>query len=144
MKRLNVILFILIVVMVFASCPIDDPVEPKGPSLEGIKDGTATGLGVGYAADLGEWGKMSKEGYSGDKISVTITVASGYFTDVNIIGDDESPNFGRRIIQRARSVILKKNTFDLVESDIEGVSGSTLTFNGIIEAGNNALDQLRD
>ena len=128
-------------------CTGDDP-EDNGaelpPRLEGIRDGTATGKGDGFGSYLGPLGKNDLEGTIGQQISLTIDVKDGFITEVTIIGPDETPAMAGPLLINAPAVIKAKNTFDLEKADINGTTGATLSFNGIKEAGNDALDQLRE
>jgi len=129
-----------------SGCPIDAP-EPIVPPLVGVRDGTATGLGDGFARNMeGAW--HTYEGLAnnepGRHVEVTVTVLDGFITEVLIYGPDESPGWRDAPIAQAPGIIIARNTFNLVMADIDALVRATDTVNGINEAGNNALDKLRD
>ncbi|MCL2380391.1 MAG: FMN-binding protein [Treponema sp.] len=153
-KMLSLIAVALMAVLVFIGCPISYPIEPEitGEPLEGIADGgpfTATGYGVGYAADPGHDGKAAKEGpYEpgvGTLIPVTVIVNNRFITSVEIGNHAESTIIAGRLLERMPGVARDRNTFELLgyQVGMDVVGGATLTFNGIREAGLDALAQIR-
>jgi len=153
-KLLGLITVALMASMVFVACPLPDPIpEITGVPLEGIADGgpfTATGYGVGYAADIGYEGMAVKEGPDtpgvGTLIPVTVTVYNRFITSVVIGTHAESPGIANPVMTRMSRIAQERNTFDLLgyQVGMDVVGGATLTFNGIREGGLNALAQIRE
>jgi fumarate reductase flavoprotein subunit len=87
--------------------------------------GNATGTASATAA-----------GFGGD-IIVTITMADGYITDVQVVGDAETPTVGGVAITRAPGII-KKNNSGLLDA----ISGATITSGAISTAVQEAIDKI--
>jgi fumarate reductase flavoprotein subunit len=75
-------------------------------------------------------------GFGGD-ITVTITMADGYITDVQIVGDAETPTVGSVAITRAPRII-KKNNSGLLDV----ISGASITSAAISTAAQEAIDKI--
>jgi fumarate reductase flavoprotein subunit len=87
--------------------------------------GNATGTASAVAA-----------GFGGD-ITVTITIAKGYITDVQIVGDDETPTVGGVAVARAPGIIKKNNS-----GVLDAISGATITSGGISAAAQEAISKI--
>jgi fumarate reductase flavoprotein subunit len=87
--------------------------------------GNATGTASAVAA-----------GFGGD-ITVTITMADGYITDVQIDGDSETPTVGGVAIARAPGIIKKNNS-----GVMDAISGATVTTGGISAAAQEAINKI--
>lgn len=96
-----------------ASGGTDQPAE-EGKYTPGTYTGTSTGFG-------------------GD-VSVTITVDSNQITEVKAVGDSETPTVGGAALEELAQQIL-----DQQSSKIDGVTGATMTSNGIREAAEKAI-----
>ena len=134
---------VFVTLVLLAGCPIAAP-EPIRVRLEGVRDGTRTGLGDGWARTsefLAYYGHLT-DGQYGERVSVTVTVEDGYITDVVVYRGNDSTIFIEPLIDRMIPVVKARNTFDLALVDVGG--GATASFRGIVEGGNNAIDQLRD
>lgn len=95
---------------------IDETVMPT----EALKDGVYTGTGEGYGGD----------------IVVEVTVEGGRITSVEVLSaEDETPSY----FERAKMLI--PYIISTQSSDVDTVSGATLSSNGILEAVNQALNQ---
>jgi uncharacterized protein with FMN-binding domain len=80
----------------------------------------------------------------GEDITVTVTMQDGWMTAVDIEGPDETPTLGGQLIETLEPIIKQNNTFDVDNIDgVEGISGATFTFNGIKEAGEKAVDEIK-
>ena len=100
----------LIAVFMFRQASVPVPVQ----GVEGtFVPGTYTGEGQGY----------------GGTVVVTLTTDSSSITDVKVTGDKETPNVGGLYLETlANQVRLAQS------ADIDGVSGATLTSDGVREA----------
>jgi uncharacterized protein with FMN-binding domain len=118
MNRTATVLY-LAVLLVFcfgvAGCPSDNP-EPE------YNTGTAT---------------ARKRGFSGEFITVTITLTEGVITSATVTGAD-TPDRGQVVINRAGAEMEQKNTVE-----IDTLSGSTITSNAIRETGREALAKIK-
>ena len=84
-----------------------------------LTDGTYTGTGKGMHSN----------------IAVTVTVEGGAITSVTVDSQDETPGVSDPAIEQIPAAIVEAGS-----TDVDAVSGATLTSNGIIEAVNNALN----
>jgi fumarate reductase flavoprotein subunit len=87
--------------------------------------GNATGTASATAA-----------GFGGD-ITVTITMVAGYITEVQVTGDDETPNVGSVAVAKAPDSIKKNNS-----SAVDVISGATFTSDGIKTAAQEAINKI--
>lgn len=100
----------LIAVVLFRQASV--PLPPQG--VEGtFVPGTYTGEGQGY----------------GGTVVVTLTTDSSTITDVKVTGDKETPNVGGLYLETLADQVKRAQS-----ADIDGVSGATLTSNGVKEA----------
>jgi hypothetical protein len=151
-RGLTGLLFVLLLLPVFLmGCPAtneddsDDkkpPVQPEPytPVPIGNYSGTGTGAAEGFAKSQAY---VLEHGHLGSDITVTVIMANGWMTDVQISGPDESPGLGAELVKNFGSMIKEKNSFALDELNVDGIAGATLTFNGIKEAGEKAIDQIK-
>jgi fumarate reductase flavoprotein subunit len=75
-------------------------------------------------------------GFGGD-ITVTITMDHGYITDVQVIGDSETPTVGGVAVTRAPGIIKTNNS-----GVLDAISGATITSGGISAAAQEAIDKI--
>ncbi|EKQ51895.1 MULTISPECIES: FMN-binding protein [unclassified Clostridium] len=87
---------------------------------EEYKDGTYTGVGEGKNPNL--------------KVSVTVTVSNGKVSNIDVLSANE-PN-GEEALK-----IIPKEIIDEQSTDVDVVSGATMTSNGILMAVDDALSQ---
>ena len=81
--------------------------------------GTYTGEGQGY----------------GGTVTVTITTDETSILDVTAEGSDETPNVGGAALEELASQVLSAQS-----AEIDGVSGATMTSNGVRQAAQAAID----
>ena len=161
-KRFLLFSFIslLILLVGLTGCPVDDPrlvipglgepeepgepEEQEEPKAIGNYSGTATAEGGGFAST--SWVYEYEHGDYGSPITVTVTMVDGWITSVIIDGPNETPDIGGAFIANAPNVIKAKNTFDLTKKDVDSVSAASAgeTFNGIKEAGNKAIEEIKE
>jgi uncharacterized protein with FMN-binding domain len=81
-------------------------------------------------------GTYTGEGHGfGGVVTVTITTDGNTITDVKAQGDDETPTVGGAALDTLAAQILEAQS-----AEIDGVSGATLTSNGIRDAAQAAID----
>lgn len=80
--------------------------------------------------------KGSGQGYGGT-VTVSITVDAEAITDVTITGDQETPTVGGAAMEELAAQVKEKG------ADIDGVSGATMTSNGVKEAAQAAIDSAK-
>jgi uncharacterized protein with FMN-binding domain len=116
-KKVTVLFFAGLLIFCFGltGCPSDDP----GPEYN---TGTAT---------------VKRQGYTGNLITVTITLTEGVITAARVTGAD-STDRGQIVINRAGAEMVQKNTVE-----IDTLTGSTVTSNAIREAGREALAKIK-
>jgi fumarate reductase flavoprotein subunit len=134
----------------------DDPGDTKPDPIAGIPSGTvsATASADGFASTpapsyLAE--PENAEKGPGQPITVTVAVTDGYITDVQINGPNETPGVGSKFIDDAPAIIIKRNSFSLVEKTgndkfkvlVNAVSGASYTAYGIQVAGNAAIEKIK-
>ncbi|NLL82524.1 MAG: FMN-binding protein [Tissierellia bacterium] len=86
-----------------------------------LKDGTYTGEGEGMAP-----------------LKVEVTVTDGKIADVKVTEEDETPDFSGPALEQIPALIVEKNS-----TDVDAVSGATITSNAIKDAVNNALESAK-
>lgn len=87
-------------------------------SQKTYKDGTYTGVGNGFRPDL----------------QVSVTVKSGKIASIEMLSNNETPRFFERASQTVSQEII-----DAQSTNVDAVSGATMSSNGIMEAVQNAL-----
>jgi fumarate reductase flavoprotein subunit len=75
-------------------------------------------------------------GFGGD-VTVAITMANGYITDVTIAAPGETPSVGGIAVARAPGIIKQNNS-----ADIDALSGATVTTHAISTAAQAAIDTI--
>jgi hypothetical protein len=154
------LLLLLLLVASFMSCPTDvDPGtnngDPNGPGVDpdpgpepyvpvaiGNYSGTGTGVASGFARTPAY---AMEHGPLGQFITVTVTMADGWITDVQILGPDETPTLGGQLVASLGPIIKENNTFDVDRiGGVEGISGATFTFEGVKEAGKEAIEEIKN
>ncbi|GAA0068384.1 hypothetical protein UT300002_31700 [Clostridium perfringens] len=98
---------------------IDNKKDENNMNLNGIKDGTYLGEAKGY----------------GGNIKVKVTIESGKIKNIEVLSHSETPKYyenGSKVI----GSIIKANS-----TDVDAVSGATLTSNGIKNAVRDALSK---
>lgn len=147
-RGLTAILFVLLLLPVFligCSNPenVSGPPEPQPEPYTPVAIGNYTGTGVGVAEGFAKSQAYYLEhGSQGADITITVTMKDGWMTDVNIDGPDETPSAGGALITILEPKIKEYNTFDLANL-IDGISGATITFNGVKAAGEKAIEQIK-
>ena len=111
-KFLSMILMLSLVLMLGCSSGSNGAEEAKGVS------GTFTGEAQGM----------------GGPVKVTITLEDGVLTDVQAVGDDETPGIGTPVLETLPGEILKNQSLE-----VEAISGATITSDAVIEATKAAL-----
>ncbi|MDD2446141.1 MAG: FMN-binding protein [Tissierellia bacterium] len=83
-----------------------------------LTDGTYTGEGEGMAP-----------------LTVEVTVTDGKIANVEVTEHDETPDISDPAIEQIPALIVEKNS-----TDVDAISGATVTSDAIKEAVNNALE----
>jgi uncharacterized protein with FMN-binding domain len=84
----------------------------------------------------GRWTGRS-EGYNGE-IAVIVDTDTFSITDINVLKHDEDPIIGGGAITELKAAILETDS-----TDIDAVSGATLTSDGFIDAVEDALSKAK-
>lgn len=142
MKKIALILCVMIVMsMGLSACADND--KNNNPGTTGNGTGT-TGNGTGAngtngtganGTGTGKELKGSAQGYGGE-VTVTVTVDGDDIVSVKAVGEKETQGVGSKAIEELPDKIAEKDS-----TDVEGVSGATLTSNAIKEAVNKALEE---
>lgn len=114
LKLLSIVLVVLAVVTVFAGCTSEEP-------SAGYVDGTYEG-----SSDAGM--------HEGLKLSVV--VEGGNITAINILEQNETPGVGQSAFDPLTASIIEAQS-----TEVDGVSGATLTSTAVKEAVDQALAQ---
>lgn len=113
MKRLSLLLVVALMLFSFAGCSKDEqPAAAEGETK------TLTGTAKGFGGD----------------VTVTVTVNGDDITEVKAVGDNETDGVGSTAIDQLPAKIAEADS-----TDVDGVSGATVTSDAIKEAVNNAL-----
>ena len=89
-------------------------------SQKAYKDGTYTGVGNGFRPDL----------------NVSVTIKSGKITNIEMLSNNETPRFFDAASQTVPQEIIEAQS-----TNVDAVSGATMSSNGIMEAVQKALDK---
>ena len=89
-------------------------------NLDAVEDGTYTGTGIGFAGD----------------ITVEVTVSGNQITDITVVEHDETFVFWENAENAIPEAIIDAQNYD-----VDAVSGSTMSSNGIMDAVFNALSR---
>lgn len=92
-----------------------------GSKDAGLTDGTYTGEAQGMSL-----------------VKVSVTVTDGKISDVEVTEHDETPGFYEPAVEEIPDAIVNKNS-----TDVDAVSGATVTSNAIKEAVDKALEQAK-
>jgi len=117
MKKYVLLLTTIILAFMLVGCKTNDTNKPGNNANE--TEETLTGKAKGY----------------GGLITATVTKKGDTITKVTIDAKDETPNVGSMAVEQLPDAIVKANG-----TNVEAVSGATVSSNGIIAAVNNALD----
>lgn len=112
MKKLSLVLVVALMLFSFVGCSSDKPAATDGEAK--TLEGTAEGFG--------------------GEVKVTVTVNGDDITEVVAVGDSETAGIGSNAIEQLPTKISEADS-----TEVEVVSGATVTSNAIIEAVNNAL-----
>lgn len=122
-KSLKLLSCLLASMLIFGSlsgCTQTQPDSNDNNQTSDIKDGTYT---------------ASEKGYGGD-VTVTLTISSGTISDVSIEGADETKDIGQAAISDLIEQIKTAQS-----SEIDGVSGATMTSNAVKNAVDAAMNE---
>lgn len=143
MKKLALILCALMLISMVACADNDnDKVGDTGTNNTGTTDTTGTtgtnntgtnGTTVTTGTDNGKVLNGTAKGYGGD-VTVTVTVVEDDIVSVEAVGEKETQGVGSRAIEELPEKIEAADS-----TEVEGVSGATVTSNAIKEAVNKAL-----
>lgn len=112
MKKLSLVLVVALMLLSFAGCAKEEPATAAGEAK------TLTGTAKGFGGD----------------VTVTVTVSGDDITAVEAVGDSETQGIGSNAIDQLPALIVEADS-----TEVEAVSGATVTSNAIIEAVNSAL-----
>lgn len=90
---------------------------------------------VGCGGAKYEDGVWEGEGQGMSTIKVAVTVEEGKIAKVEVLDHDETEGFSEEALEDIPEAIVNKNS-----TDVDGISGATMTSDGIKEAVNNALE----
>lgn len=93
-----------------------------GCGSKGFKDGTYEGTAKGLKGD----------------VKVEVTVADSKISDVKVVEQNETPEIAEPALEQVPAAIKEKNS-----TEVETVSGATVTSQAIIDAVNAALEQAK-
>lgn len=113
MKKYLSILLVVLLAATLVAC--------GGSDEAGLTDGTYTGEGQGM-----------------NPLKVSVTVKDGKISNVEVTEHDETPGFYEPAVEQIPGAIVDKNS-----TEVDAVSGATVTSNAIKDAVNNALEQAK-
>ena len=104
----------------------------KTLKAEGLKDGTYSGTGYGWANSAIAY--KAGMGVSSPSVSATITVSGGKITEINASSSDTNEYFSKAMAMIPRIISAQSTGVDVV-------SGATYSSNGLKQAVNNAISK---
>ncbi len=139
MKKIALILCVMIIMSLgLVACADNNDGNNTGNTDNNTgTNGTGTngtGTNGGNGAGTGEELKGSAQGYGGE-VTVTVTVDGDDIVSVEAVGEKETQGVGSNAIEQ-----LPDKIEDADSTDVEGVSGATITSNAIKEAVDKALE----
>ncbi|BES64395.1 urocanate reductase [Gottschalkiaceae bacterium SANA] len=120
MKRILSVLLILMMIMTLAGCSQGSTVEEAKTVESAIQEGTFTGNG---------------EGKNGD-IEVEVTIAGGVITEAKVLSSGDTEGISDAAITQVIAAVVANNS-----TNVEAVSGASLTSYGLLEAIRDALSK---
>ena len=120
MKRTLSVLLVLMLIMTLAGCSQGTTVEEPQIAESAIQDGTFTGIG---------------EGKNGD-IEVEVTIAGGVITQAKVLSSDDTEGISDVAIEQVIAAVVANNS-----TNVEAVSGASLTSDGLLEAVRDAVSK---
>ncbi len=112
MKKLSLLLVLALMLFSFAGCS-----KGEEPAVAGEAK-TLTGTAKGFGGD----------------VTVTVTVNGDDITKVEAVGDSETQGIGSNAIEQLPALIAEADS-----TEVDAITGATVTSNAIKEAVNNAL-----
>ncbi|MFA5576877.1 MAG: FMN-binding protein [Tissierellaceae bacterium] len=117
MVKKNLLIFVLVIAMTLTLAGCGGEKAPEAPTYtDGVYEGTG-------------------EGKNGE-ITVSVEVKDGKIASVDILSHDETDGISDPAREQVPASIVEKNS-----TEVDTVSGATLTSEGIIEAVNEALEK---
>lgn len=113
MKKLSLLLVVALMLFSFAGCAKEEPAAAAAGETKTL-EGTAEGFG--------------------GEVKVTVTVNGDDITEVVAVGDSETQGIGSNAIEQLPAKIAEADS-----TEVDGVSGATVSSNAVKEAVNNAL-----
>jgi fumarate reductase flavoprotein subunit len=104
-----------------------------GCASTGSASGSGSTVSMGTASGTAS---AAAQGFGGT-VTVSITMADGYITDVRITGDNETPTVGGIALARAPGIIKRNNS-----GVLDAISGATITTNAISTAAQEAISKI--
>ncbi|WP_326910066.1 FMN-binding protein [Sedimentibacter sp. MB31-C6] len=153
MKKLSLLLCILLCISMVACAEDDnagdvgdvgdnggDIVDEAGDDIEDVGDDIEENLDDdiiddGTDNEDSETLTGSAQGYGGE-VTVTVVVNGEDIVSVDAVGEDETEGVGTLALEELPDKIVEADS-----TDVDSVSGATMTSNAIKEAVNKALDQ---
>lgn len=141
MKKLSVLLIIALMLFSFAGCSSGEPATSEKPAVneqpaeEPAEEPTEEPATSEEPVSGGEAKTFegTAKGFGGE-VKVTVAMDGDDIVDVIAVGDSETNGIGSNAIEQLPAKIVEADS-----TEVEVVSGATITSNAIIEAVNNAL-----
>ena len=89
----------------------------------------------GYETGENEYVGVGEGGMGGDVV-VKVTYADGTIQNVEVLEQNETPEFGGAALEQLPAMVVEANS-----TEIDGVTGSTMTSNAFFAAVNDAIAQ---
>lgn len=141
MKKLSILLVIALMLFSFAGCSSGEPATSEKPAVneEPAEEPTEEPAEEPATSEEPVSGGEAKtfegtaKGFGGE-VKVTVAMDGDDIVEVIAIGDSETNGIGSNAIEQLPAKIAEADS-----TEVEVVSGATITSNAIIEAVNNAL-----
>lgn len=145
MKKLSILLVIALMLFSFAGCSSGEPATSEKPAVneqpveEPAEEPTEEPAEEPATSEEPVSGGEAKtfegtaKGFGGE-VKVTVAMDGDDIVDVIAVGDSETNGIGSNAIEQLPAKIVEADS-----TEVEVVSGATITSNAIIEAVNNAL-----
>jgi uncharacterized protein with FMN-binding domain len=151
MKKILALMVCVLMLLSLAACANDNGNVDKGndgvidetpdETDDGVVDDDLMDEGIGDPANSSDMDKQTLEGTAqgyGGEVKVTVEVKGNDIVSVKAVGEKETEGVGSRAIDELPAKIEAADS-----TDVDGVSGATVTSNAIKEAVNKALEGMK-
>lgn len=133
MKRLSLLLVVALMLFSFAGCSSEEPATSEEPAVSEEPTEEPATSEKPVSGGEGKTLEGTAKGFGGE-VKVSVVMDGDDIVEVIAVGDSETNGIGSNAIEQLPAKIAEADS-----TEVEVVSGATITSNAIIEAVNTAL-----